>query len=139
MEDSYSVLTEPSGRAVRRRKRFLFLAAGLIFLALAFSAGGLLGAIAGESAAKQRRFAYEGKVIAPILHSDPAFMQLEIVMYTGDGSAYLMGEVATNADRERLRAAMTDLLGSAREVEPLAGVCTVGDPSGATERRSRTY
>jgi hypothetical protein len=101
--------------------------------------GGLLGAIAGESGAKQRRFAYERKVIAPMLRSDPAFTQLEIVMYTGDGSAYLTGEVATEADRERLRTVMTDLLGSAREVEPLAGVCTVGEPSDATERRNRAF
>jgi hypothetical protein len=127
----YAALPEPNRNAVLMRRRLLFLAAGLIGLAVSFCAGallgGLLGALAGETGAKQRRFAYEVNAIASILSSDPAFAQIEILMYTGDGSAYLMGEVATKSDYERLRSAMTHLLGSAREVAPLGAVSTKED------------
>ncbi len=104
------------------RKRLLFLAAGLTGVALVFCTGALLGLLIGDSAAKQRRFSYEQGIIGPVLSSDPSFTDLKIMMYTGDGSAYLVGEVMTESDLERLRSMMSRLLGEAREVPPLAGV-----------------
>ena len=88
------------------RSQFLLIALSLVCLAVAFCAGalagGLFGALVGELGVKQRRFAYEKKAVVSILASNPPFLQLEIWMYTGDGSAYLAGEVASKADYERL-------------------------------------
>ncbi len=45
-------------------------------------------------------------------------------MCTGDGSAYLMGTVPTEGDRDRLSAKLTKLLGESREIDLTVGIDT---------------
>lgn len=103
-------------------KRILLGVVGMVFLMVVFAFGVLIGGIVGEEGDRERRFVFEERAIAPVLAADPAFSRVEVRRVSLDGSAYLAGEVSTAEDFKRLGGVMADLFGSAREVEPLAGV-----------------
>ena len=94
----------------------------LIGSAITLPVGLIVGSLGGDSACKERRFADEKAIIAPVLASDPSMSSIEIEMFTGDGTARLSGEVATKEDLDRLQSRMRTLLGEARNKQFLEGV-----------------
>lgn len=95
-------------------RRFLIVGGLLGGLVGTFLVGLLVGALMGEWGAKTRRFRQERALFASVLADDPSFRDLEIAMYSGDGSAHLAGEVATAADYDRVRSKMLKLMGESR-------------------------
>jgi hypothetical protein len=116
--------TVPASTGGRIGKRILLATVFLAILAAASFAGFLLGLIGGESGARDRRFSREGELLRPVLKGDPAFARLEVSMYSGDGSAYLSGQVETNEQYDRLRSEIHRLFGKTRDLDRLCGVST---------------
>jgi hypothetical protein len=94
----------------------------LIGSALTLPVGLIVGSLRGDYACKERRFADEKAIIAPVLSSDPSMSSIKIEMFTGDGTAELSGEVATQEDLDRLQSRMKTLMGEARNKQFLDGV-----------------
>jgi hypothetical protein len=86
----------------------------LVWSTILLPIGILTGVIGGELHSNYRRFSDERRTIAPVLAADPSLSGIELMMYTGDGSAYLVGQVKTNDDKERLRIRMLRLFGETR-------------------------
>jgi hypothetical protein len=97
-------------------------ALGLIFLTLAGLVVLVVGAILGEGGAYHRRFLEEQQVVAPVLASDPAFAGVEILRYSNGTGVYLMGDVESAEDLERLRKAVTEALVEAKAKATLHSV-----------------
>ncbi len=94
----------------------------LIGSAITLPVGLIVGSLWGDYSCKERRFADEKAIIAPVLANDPSMSRIEIGMFTGDGTARLSGEVATKEDLDRLQSRMRTLLGEARNKQLLDGV-----------------
>jgi hypothetical protein len=73
----------------------------------------ILGLFHGEHDAYHLHYLEEQQVLAPVLAGDPAFAG-ERIVERPEGGAYLFGQVPTQADADRLRAAVADALGDAR-------------------------
>jgi hypothetical protein len=76
--------------------------------------GLFVGALMGEFHCKYRRFSGEKAIMARVLAGDPSLSNVEIGIFTADGTASLHGSVATKADYDRLRSRMKDLMGESR-------------------------
>ena len=87
-------------------KTKLILAARVGAWVLSVFVAFVLGANHGADGAKERRFHAEKEAIAPILAADRSFFDVEIWMNDNDDSAYLLGEVPSVEDRDRLSARM---------------------------------
>ena len=70
--------------------------------AAVFGVGFLFGAFRAERDGYHRQYLEERQLIAPLLARDAAFAGLDI-HERSDGGVYLLGEVQTAADRNRLR------------------------------------
>jgi hypothetical protein len=75
--------------------------------------GCLLGGIWGQHALQHRQYIEERDDVAPILAKDPAFKGVRIDEFSGGGIA-LEGHVPTEADKTRLRSAVSKALGDRR-------------------------
>jgi hypothetical protein len=91
-----------------------------------FWAGYGCGALRTTVRAYHSVFEREERAIREVLNSDPAFSRVEVTE-SMDGEAHLRGEVETEADKERLRAAMIKAFGERRGTE-FAGSVQVRTP-----------
>jgi len=91
----------------------------------------LLGGFFGVYKERQRRFAEESRVIEKILQdSKISIGNLELLMYTGDGTAFLIGEVRTRRDFDRLRDRLDSAFGTSTEVDRMCGISlTTAEPN----------
>jgi hypothetical protein len=113
------------GRAPSRgclRLVYVLLVGSVTTLPLGLGIGLIIGSFRGEYRCKGRRVAEEKAIITPVLAGDSAMAGITMEMFTGDGTAYLNGEVATQEDLDRLRSRMTTLLGEPRIKELMYGV-----------------
>ena len=107
----------------RWERRSLFTPPGVLFgETMVFGAGLLVGTIRAEEGAKARQFREDRQVIATALAADPAWSNVSIDMYSGDGSAYLGGKAKTRVDMDRLRSRMLKLFGETRVEELVRAV-----------------
>lgn len=119
-----------SARQGRRITIGILLAAVLLAaLAAAFFVGMLVGLIGGQFRERENRFSREEELLRPVLKGDPVFARLEVLMYTGDGSAYLSGQVETKEQYERLRSEVNRLFGKTGDIDRMCGVSTIA-PAG---------
>ena len=102
--------------------RLISIVVFLIGSAITLPVGLIVGSLRGDYACKERRFADEKAHIAPVLASDPSMSNIEIEMFTGDGTAELYGDVATKEELHRLQSRMRTLMGEARNNQFLDGV-----------------
>jgi hypothetical protein len=104
-------------------KQFLsFLAILIVGTVLVGGPCFLLGAIVGEWTAKKARFSLENEMIVKVIARNQKFKNIEVIMYTADGSAYLAGHVASQQDRDQLRAEMKVLFGEMGQIDRLCGI-----------------
>jgi hypothetical protein len=89
----------------------LVITSSIIILGACFSLGGLVGGLLAEQGAYHRRFVEEHRALGPALANDLAFARVEICEDVG---VFLVGEVATPADLERLRSVVAKSLGESR-------------------------
>jgi hypothetical protein len=99
-----------------RARRLLLIAGGLVLLGSCWGCGLVTGLLFGEAGAYQRRYEEERKQVEPVLESDPAFAGVELLGQSG-GTLVLGGRVKSEADRDRLRAALVRVLGEKRADE----------------------
>ncbi len=112
-------------------KRF-FIACAVLFLFAVFTLLTFtLGALHGELGAKDRRFTEEKAHISPVLSSNPSYSKIEIVMFTGDGSAYLSGTVSTTDELQKLHRELLELFGEVRINELIRAVSVDSPPLAA--------
>ncbi len=78
--------------------------------------GWALGEIGGQGALHHAQYVQERDDVAPILAKDPAFKGVTIFEYSGGGSM-LIGEVPTDADKTRLRSAVSKAIGERRAAQ----------------------
>lgn len=102
-------------------RRVLTITGGLFVLGLCFGSGLLAGMIAGNRQVYHSRYLEEREVVAPLLAADPAFVNIELCERSS-GGIYLVGQVPTAADFERLRLQVARTVGERRSVEVLLGV-----------------
>jgi hypothetical protein len=112
----------------QRRGDWLVLKSIAVGLALMLAAGAgfVCGSIRGNVQAYHYHFRHQEDAIREVLNSDPAFSRIE-VWEAMDGFANLHGDVETEADKERLRAALLKAFGERRGAE-LAGAVHVRKP-----------
>jgi hypothetical protein len=55
---------------------------------------------------KRLRFEDERRELQEVLAADPALRNVQVEMFTGDGSAYLDGQILKPADLDRLRSSL---------------------------------
>lgn len=101
--------------------RVLVTVGGVLLLIVCSSAALLLGRVGGERGAYHRQYLKEREALAPVLASDPAFAGVELDERSR-GGVDLLGEVRSPDDKERLRAAVTRMVGEARAKEMLIGI-----------------
>jgi hypothetical protein len=83
------------------------LAFGFVFVAIvAFKVGLLAGHGLGDEGAKDRRFQNERRELEAIIRADPALRNVQVEMFTADGSAQLVGQVPNPVDLARLRSSL---------------------------------
>jgi hypothetical protein len=112
----------PAGSPARSVAQWSLLVTGsLLALTFCFGAGVFAGALLGEEGSYHRRYREERDVLTPVLGADPAFAGVE-VRERSDGGAYLVGEVPTAADLERLRVVAVRAIGEAWAKEALPPV-----------------
>lgn len=111
---------QPSGRAdaaTPKKISGVFIAVGifgaLIVLVPLGLCVGLLALIIAEGRAYHEQFLREEALVTPILANDPAFEDIEC-RETSTGGFYLDGEVATEADANRLKNRLEPILGKER-------------------------
>ena len=102
-------------------RRLFWIPLTLAGFALCFSAGLLIGLLAGERGAYHRRYLEERALVAPLLAADPAFGNIEI-LERSDGGIDLSGQVDTPADRDRLRELMVQSIGNDRVNDAMYGL-----------------
>ena len=87
----------------------------MIFLAL------FLGCLLGIYKERQRRFNSERIIIENIFKKD-GFESINLQMYTGDGSAFLVGQVSSQQEFDRLRKILDVTFGRSTEVDRMCGI-----------------
>jgi hypothetical protein len=102
-------------------RRVLLITGGLILILLVSGAALLLGAVSGSRGAYHRRFLEEREALAPALASDPAFERLEI-HERSNGGVFLVGELKSAADFERLRDIAIRAVGESRAKSIVRGI-----------------
>lgn len=88
---------------------------------VAFLLGWFLGAVMGTYKERCRRFESEKTLIRSTLKSNH-FDDIELLMYTGDGSAMLNGQVSSPEEFDRLRKVVEETVGRLRDVDRMCGV-----------------
>ena len=102
--------------------RWLLLVTGLLLsFGFCLSSGVIVGLLGGERGAYHRRYLQERAAVEPALAGDPAFAEVQ-VGERSDGGVYLLGEVPTPADMERLGAVVTHAIGERRAKVAMCGV-----------------
>jgi hypothetical protein len=96
--------------------RLLRATAWLLLLAFGISCGVFIGERNGDRRASYREYFRVRDALAPALDGDPAFAHVQLGMDKG-GGVYMVGEVGTPADLERLRGVVTRVLGEPRSRE----------------------
>ncbi|MFO0927251.1 MAG: hypothetical protein U0736_09455 [Gemmataceae bacterium] len=91
--------------------------------------GVILGELRVSFSMHHQQYLEEHAAVAPLLASDPAYAKVKIHEYTG-GGLYLTGEVPTEADRDRLQAAIARAIGERRTRE----IYSTGKPDVAPKR-----
>ena len=102
-------------------KKFLLGFCLLLAIGFGLCIGGVLGLLTGEYGAYQRLYLEQYDIVAPTLASDPAFAKVE-VLERSDGGIWLLGEVPTSADRERVTNVVIRAIGEKRAKEAMGGV-----------------
>jgi len=108
------------GRYPERRGCIEAVIFGVVIF-FAFTCGLAIGVFYGHLMAKHRRYLEERALLMPILAADPAFARVEVGEYS-DGGAYLVGEVPTARDLDRLSDRVARTLGESRAQDALPGV-----------------
>src|SRR4029078_7799134 len=86
--------------------RMLALAGGFLVLGFCVGCGGIIGVLLGERWTYHRRYLDEHRILSAAIAGDPAFVSVQIEEFS-DGGAYLIGEVPSQSDLERLSALVT--------------------------------
>jgi hypothetical protein len=102
-------------------RRFIFILGALVALGFCFLCGLVIGLVAGNSEAYHRRYLEERAVIAPIVADDPAFARVSVEELSS-GGIYLVGEVSTPEDLERLRGRVEQAIGELRVRDAMRAV-----------------
>ncbi|MDY3558524.1 hypothetical protein R5W23_005644 [Gemmata sp. JC673] len=102
------------------RRVWLIAGTGLV-LGMCFGCGLMAGLLGGTRKAYHLRYLEEREAVAPILKADPAFAGIELCERSS-GGIYLMGEVPTPADVERLRVQVLRTVGEPRSREVMLNV-----------------
>jgi hypothetical protein len=103
---------QQSGSVSRAWMLFVILMA-LLGFGSCFSVGLFLGEIRGEGGARYRRYLEERAIVHAAIAGDPAFAGVTIERQSS-GGAYLSGEIATQAELQRLRSVVARVLGEPR-------------------------
>ena len=111
--DSADSAGDPQHGFVPRARTLFWISAALLGLGSCFCIGLFLGDLRGEGGANYRRYVEERTVVHAEIAGDPAFAGVRIERLSS-GGAYLSGEIATQADLQRLRAAIARVLGEPR-------------------------
>lgn len=88
---------------------------------LALLLGCVLGLIMGTYMERCRRFESEKTMIHSTLKENH-FDNINFLMYTGDGSAMLVGQVSSQEEFDRLRMVVEETVGRSREVDRMCGI-----------------
>src|SRR5262245_19486207 len=89
------------------------LAKLMVYLGLALfalSCSYWVGELRGERDCQHSQYLFEKRVIEPVLTGDQAFSRIKIEEFSG-GGVFLVGDVATENDREKLRQGIIRVLG----------------------------
>jgi hypothetical protein len=106
-------------------RRWLIIAGCVLALGVIFGCGLATGFVAGMQGASLRayhtRYLEEREAVEPLLRADPTFAGVELCERS-NGGIYLLGDVPTQSDLERLRSLVTRALGEPRSREALQSV-----------------
>lgn len=84
-----------------------------VCLVMSCGVGVVVGLLMGEGRSYHRQFLEEQELCAPIIAADPAFARISIHKRS-NGGVYLLGEVTSNEEFERLNQQMSNALGENR-------------------------
>ena len=93
--------------------RLLRIGVILFGVVIVLFAAEIIGEMRGQYRERMSRFSQDEALIRPFQSASPAYKGIELIMYTGDGSAMLSGKVNEAKDLDRLRSETSRLFGEA--------------------------